>query len=523
MRKIIEYSISTVLLITAALASVPPKDDDSRQDIQRFDRKPVIHPDYSDLVIPPNIAPLNFVVREEGCAYRVIIHSVSGEAITINSDSPRILIPINRWHDLLDKNRGNMLVADISVKTDNGKWKTFLPVTQNISHERIDKYLVYRRINPVHNHSRQMGIYQRDLESFDESAILDNGYFKGGCVNCHSFLNNRPDNMLLDIRSDKYQNSTVVVRNDSVNKIGTKFTYISWHPSGKFATYSVNMVGQFFHTTGREMRDVIDYDSFLACYYFDSQTVRVQEEFARKDRLETYPAWSPDGRYLYFSSAPKAWDSDNTKLIPNYRSSKYDLVRISYNIETDRWGQLETVLSAISTGQSNVLPRVSPDGSWLVLCMCDYGAFPVYQTSSDLYIVDLRAAEKNGSYQFVKMPINSDRSESWHCWSANSRWLVFSSKRDYGDFTRSYITCIDDSGKASRPFIVPQKDPEYYDSCLDTFSVPELIIEPVEKKGEQLAKIVRGSESPAVQMPITMATPTASASQKPGPVRKERE
>ena len=44
-------------------------------------RPPSIRPDYADCVIPPNIAPLNFVIDEPGSAYRVSIHGQTGREI----------------------------------------------------------------------------------------------------------------------------------------------------------------------------------------------------------------------------------------------------------------------------------------------------------------------------------------------------------------------------------------------------------------------------------------------------------
>ena len=39
-------------------------------------RRPRIHPDYCDLVIPPNIAPLNFRIDESGELFFVRVHDL---------------------------------------------------------------------------------------------------------------------------------------------------------------------------------------------------------------------------------------------------------------------------------------------------------------------------------------------------------------------------------------------------------------------------------------------------------------
>jgi hypothetical protein len=249
-------------------------------------------------------------------------------------------------------------------------------------------------------------------------------------------------------------------------------------------------------------------DSYLAYYDVSARQVKTTPALARKDRLETYPAWSPDGRFLYFCSAPLTW-TDRDVIPDQYDQVKYDLVRIPYDVDRDVWGTPETILSAKDTGQSMLEPRISPDGRWLLFCMCKYGCFPVYQQSSDLYLVDLEAAQHTGRYEYRRLECNSDESESWHSWSSNRRWIAFSSKRGNGTFTRVYLSYVDPNGVAHKPLLLPQKDPTHYDSCLWTYNVPELVTEPVVVTKESLGRVVRSTQQISVQMPVTTATPKA--------------
>ena len=271
--------------------------------------------------------------------------------------------------------------------------------------------------------------------------------------------------------------------------------------------YSINKVRQFFHTAGMEVRDVVDLDSALLCYHMDNKKVVRAEELTDRNRLETYPTWSPDGRHLYFCSGPILWQDRDTVPPENYDKLKYDLCRIAYDIETNLWGEAETVLSADETGLSILLPRISPDGRFLLFCMCRYGCFPAYQPSSDLYMMDLATG------QHRKLAANSSYSESWHSWSGNSRWIAFSSKRQGGSLTRTYLAYVDQSGQVHKPFVLPQKDPTYYDSLLETFSVPELIAGSVNVSKSLLARAARSEPSVAVDIPITGATPKAGPSE----------
>lgn len=497
----------------------------SKPSIELFnviDRLPRIYPDYSDCVVPPNIAPLNFTVQEDGKYYYVKIYSRKGESVEVFSRNFRIIIPQKPWRELLDANRNEQLYFNVYVKDKNNKWNRFDTVTNKIADENIDGFLVYRKINPDYIFWRHLGIYQRNLSNYDESPILENNQFGLGCINCHTFCNNNGSKVLYPTRSEIYGTDTLLIDDGNVQKLGAKFTYSCWHPSGKMLFFSVNRIVLFFHSSRDEVRDVSDMDSLVAYYVVDSKEIKTSPKLSRKEYLETYPAWSPDGRSLYFCRAPLLWPYDLKVPLEQYDKVKYDLMRIDYDIESDKWAEPETVVSSADAGLSITLPRISPDGRWLLLCMADYGCFNAYSKSSDLYIVDLEDANRSGTFMPKKLEVNSDQSESWHSWSSNSRWIVFSSKRDYGIFTRPYISYVDESGNVYKPFVLPQKDPTFYDSCLLTYNTPELVNKPVQIRGENLARVIRGSQRISVDLPITMATPEAEGVYE-GALSRQRE
>jgi len=485
-------------------------------------RAPKIRPDYTQTVIPANIAPPNFRVEEPGTRYLLKIRSARGKAITVASDTAAITIPPGPWREMLDTNRGESLFWDLYVGREDGRWNRFTPIRNTIAREDIDAHLAYRKIGPAYNFWTDVGVFQRDLTGYAESRILHSVQFPTSeekpCINCHTFRANRGDKMLVGIRSAEYGAVTLLAQDGAVAKLGTKFGYTSWHPSGRLVAYSANKVRQFFHQGRLEVRDVVDLDSDLVYYHIGAREVKSAAGLADPDRLETYPAWSPDGRFLYFCSAPILWSDRETVPPERYDEVRYDLMRISYDPENNSWGEPETVLASADTGRSILLPRVSPDGKFLVFCMCQYGCFPVYQRSSDLYLLDL---ESRGTR---RLECTSDESDSWHSWSSNSRWLAFSSKRRDGVFTRTYISYIDELGKAHKPFALPQRDPSFYDSHVKTYSVPELLVEPVRVTSRALAEGLRSDRKVALTMPdISMTRKLGDGSPwRSAPVR-ERE
>lgn len=464
------------------------------EDAKAIPRSPRISPDYVGIVLPPNIAPLNFAIREEGRRFFVQMRGEAGEAIEILSRSPTIAIPPHRWQTMLEANRGKQLRWDVYAEID-GQWSRYGTIVNRVAEHPIDPYLVYRLIPPVHNKWLEVGIYQRHLTTYKESAVLDGRRLNDACVNCHSFCESDPQRMLIGIRSNASDRATLLAHDGRVSKLDTPFGYTAWHPSGRIAAYSKNKTRQFFHTVGPEVRDVADLESSLMYFRLDARDSKRVPGASETESLTTYPAWSPDGRWLYYCRAPVLWTDHDAVPPERYDEVKYDLMRISYDVETDRWGSPETVLSAKETGLSILLPRLSPDGRFLLFCMCRYGCFPAFQPSSDLYLMDL----EKGTY--AKLPINSEFSESWHSWSSNSRWIAFSSKRGDGPFTRCYLSYLDPTGQACKPLVLPQSDPDFYDSFLKTFSVPELRTVPVPVSADALTRAARSRNAVAVETP----------------------
>jgi len=469
-------------------------------------RLPRLRPDYTGTTIPPNIAPLNFVVDEPGTRYRVRIHSAQGEPVEISGKTPEIRIPPGSWRALLRANRGKPLFVDVCVKGADKAWKRFARVTNRVAEESIDGYVMYRLMKPIYTWWRDIRICQRNLENCDESLVISGESF-GACLNCHSFLNNDPRRMFLGIRSRTYGSSVLQVSDGAVSKIGTKFGYTAWHPSGRLAVFSVFNVKQFFHASRPEIRDFVELDSAMAYYDLEKKNVGVAPPLSAKDQLEAQPTWTPDGRYLYFCSAPKPWADADSFTPEQCFQLKYDLKRAPYDLETNTWGEVETALSAQETGLSVLLPRISPDGRFLLFCMCGYSCFPLNQPDSDLYLLDLAT----GKYEKLDA-VNSDAADSWHSWSTNSRWIVFSSKRTTPLFTKLYFSYIDETGKAHKPFVLPQKDPKFYDTFAKLYNVPELIAGPVKVSRRALGRAVLSSERIEVDS-VTGATPKAPAAE----------
>ncbi len=482
-------------------------------------RRAATYPDYSGVAMPPNIAPLNFKILESGRKFCLRISGDGGPALEIFSGGARLAIPLEPWHKLLEANRGGELRFDLFAKGDSG-WMHFETVRNRVAAEPVDPYVEYRYIPPIYDRWDEISIRQRDLRSFDERVILDtkrskdekgNG-IEGTCVNCHTFLNHGTAQMLVHTRPGRPGESPamLLVQNGTARKLDTRdgnapAAYISWHPSGKLLVFSRNSLMQMFHTAGMETREVVDRDSDLSAYRVDTNELVTVPQIARPDRWETFPAWSQDGRYLYFSSAQRLADKNHVPL--QYDKIQYDLVRISYDEGSNRWGELETVVSSEQLGKSISLAQVSPDGRLVMFCGHDYGSFPIFQPSSDLYVVDV-----GGSAFAVRRldEINSNRTDSYHTWSSNGKWAIFSSKREDGMFARFYLTHLEPDGRFSKPLLMPQEDPDFYGRCLMTFNRPELVREPVQVTEQELTRAIRSTATRPANASSGKAAPPAA-------------
>ena len=451
------------------------------------------------------------MVEEPGTGYYVRVEGVAGPSLAVPSGDGSVRLPLSSWRSLLAQNRGNPLSVEVFVRDQDRRWQRFQPIQWTVAEEEIDAYLVYRVLDAVYDVFKYMGTYQHNLETSDASPLLFNSEFDRGCVNCHTFLNNRPDPFLLHTRPAGASISAgpILVRDGKATRIETRTQSLfrpanvtSWHPGGDLAAFSVNWFGQFMRGSGTELREVFDLESDLAIIDFRTGAVSTSPGIADPDRLETFPAWSADGKHLFFSSALRLWQKTKFSPLEDYKKVRYDLMRIPYDAAANTWGKPEVVLPAAKTGKSILQARPSPDGQYLLFCMCDHGPFPAFQEDSDLWLMDLA----NRSYRRLDQA-NSSRSESWHSWSSNSRWIVFSSRRDNGLVARPYFCYVDRSGQDHKAFLLPQGDPRFYDTSLKTYNVPELITGPITISAKELLRAVQTRAPDADITPAPMDAP----------------
>ena len=493
--KLLHYILPAALLLSACASegTLPQSFSETKDSLQLF-------PDYRDIVIPPNIAPLNVQVKNPGSAYTASITGKKGQIIVNANEEGKLQIDTTEWRQLLSENKGGELRVAIYAEQEAG-WVKFPEYAITVAQEEIDPYLSYRLIEPSYELYRQLGIYQRNLTNFTEKPIYENNRSydadNNHCVNCHNYQNYSTEHMLFHVRAN--HGGTIFIDNGKARKMNMKCdsvlsncVYPSWHPKKNWVVFSSNLTGQAFHTIDKQKIEVLDYGSDLV--FFDVDNGTLTNIIKGKEAMETFPNWAPDGSRVYYCSAATPFLTDlpdsvhSDALLSRYDSIRYNLMSIPFDEQTRTFGE-PVVEVKCDSASSITLPRVSPDGRYVLFTMGDFGQFHIWHKSSDLYVKDLQT----GAVRPLSAA-NSADVDSYHTWSSNGRWIVFSSRRDDGSYTRPYIAYFDKDGRDHKAFLLPQEDPEHNLYLMKSYNVPELTRDAVRTTPEALREVIYNDE-----------------------------
>lgn len=433
----------------------------------KMDVTPAIFPDYTGATVPASIAPLNFTAIEDFEKINAVIEDSKGNKIEVRGKK-NIRIPMAKWINILKENTGGEITVTVAVKQKK-QWKQYRSFPVYISEYPIDESLAYRLIAPGYEVYGKMGIYQRSLSDFKQTVLLENTLVSPSCVNCHSFKQTSANDLSLHVRGE--YGGTIIQTNGQTDVLNLKRdrligpgVYPYWHPQGKYIAYSTNMTQQVFHEAADERIEVVDLESDIMVYDIENNTI-LTTPLLMTANFETFPSFSPDGKTLYFSCSTKQ------ELPGGYKEIRYNLCKIDFNPATGSFGtKIDTLVWADKDKKSVSFARPSYDGKYIMYTLFDYGNFSIWHKEADLWLLDLQTGENR-----LLTEVNSPDTESYHSWSSNSRWFVFGSRRIDGLYTRLYIASIDENGKVSKPFLLPQHNPDYYLESLYSFNIPEFV------------------------------------------------
>lgn len=452
-------------ILTIAVCSMITACSEQPTDAIKADAQPSIYPDYAEVTIPAETAPLNFNVEGADQLYVKVTGSKTGE---ITAQGKWADFDIDKWHELTLANTDGEL--SVKVFTKNGdNWTEFKPFKIYISADPLTDYgVTYRKLAPGYETYSNIGNYQRNIHTFEESAIIESTAVPGQCMSCHTANRTNPDQLTVHLRGK--HGATLVQLNEKRNWLTTKTDstlcncmYPYWHPSGNYCAYSLNKVHQCFYVGQDRLIEVFDDASDAVILDVRTNELILSPYLQTKD-CETYPTFSPDGKTIYYCT------SKSHRVPAECEKMQYDLCTIDFDAENGRIGdKVDTLIKVSDKGHSITFPRPSYDGKYLIYCLSDFGYFPIDHPESDLWIMDMATKETRPLTE-----VNSDDTESFHNWSSDSRWIVFSSRREDGQYSHLYFAHIDKNGVAGKPFLLPQRNPrEYYTESLHSYNVPD--------------------------------------------------
>jgi hypothetical protein len=425
----------------------------------------VIYPDYKDVTIPANIAPLNFRYAMAGVSKARTTFTVEDKSLTIKGQE--VEWNLRKWKSFLKDAAGTTISVEaealVGGNTVKDAWSIY------VSEDAIDGYLTYRLIEPSYQMYEEVSIVERCIEDFGETVICDYRHTDNACMNCHIHGQQRGDYSLYYIRGPR--GGAILNRDGELRKLTLRAggmvsptVYGELHPSGRFGVFSTNIIIPAFHAMPGERMEVYDTASDLAVADFDNNEMITLPHVARADRFETFPCFSADGGSVYYCVA------DTLPVPQRIKDIRYSLVRASFDTGNGHIGeQVDTLWSGPAHGASACHPKASPDGRWLMFTVADYGTFPLFHTECTLWLANLQTGDIR-----PLDGIKGDKSDSYHSWSSDGRWFLFASKRGDGQYGKPYFCHLDDNGLTTKPFVLPQKSSRFYGYNLKSFNVPDL-------------------------------------------------
>ena len=456
-----------LLIFILTLVSCTP----SPKDVSETDALPPVYPDYIGVTIPENIAPLNFLLRDS-CDALYVTATAGDIEITSHRKGNEAIFNLRDWKKLMTKASGKDVEVTVTALL-NGKWIKYKPFDISVSADKLDSYLTYRLIEPDYEVFSRLQIMERNVEDFSERVLCDYNAVGNRCMNCHTHAPGRDDLSFFYVRGDG--GGMILNEGGKLRKLDAKTpdmvsgpVYAQFDPSGRYIVFSTNSIIPAFHSRPNKRLEVFDTKSDIYVYDLKRGEVVRTPLLADSMRLETFPTFSADGKSIYYCVA------DGPARPAHLDSLFYSLCRIDFDPVEGKFGTVTDTVINGKRGCSVSHPRVSPDGKRLLYTVSDFGTFPIWHRESDLRMLDL----KSGEIDPLTL-VNSPMSDTYHSWSADGRWFVFASKRDDGLYGKPYFVHVSEDGQVTKPFVLPQEHPSFYDNTLKSYNVPDLGHAPV--------------------------------------------
>jgi hypothetical protein len=315
------------------------------------------------------------------------------------------------------------------------------PVRILIAPAAIQEKIAYRLVQPLFNPVLPNSI---KIFSFNQRNPFTLIEFSGGsCAGCHAYSNNTA---FFNIKKLADRRLFIALQQGRrfqfyQKKIG-EFTFFGNSPDGKYMLIAMNSFG--FFVNKNTITEPFDYPYQRGdIYWFDlqKQTLNPLPGACDPNYVEDMPSFSPDGKYVVFSRYQPEVKHTNP---PTAVIRAIDLFKVPFN--HGQGGIPAPMKNASFNHQYQYFARYAPNGKWLSFCRGDGFKGIFARASSDIYL--LSADEDH----LIKLNLNRNGiMDSWHYWSNDSHWLIFSSNREANRLTAIYLVYIDEQGNDYPP------------------------------------------------------------------------
>ncbi len=467
----------------------------------------ISYPATGTLFPPESVAPT--VVWSDDTAqanrWNVAVRDDRGaEVATASVDAPRWRPSEDDWKRIKARSveRDAEIVVTRVDQANPGKAISSARVRVRTSTDPVGDSLFYREVplpflTAVQDPSRIRWRYGTiDMEA-GPPIVLQN---LPVCGNCHSFADNGSVLGLdVDYGNDKGAYAVLPIAKHMVMNDEKIITWADYRredgeltfgllsrvsPSGRYVISTVKDRSVFVAIPDLMISQLFfPIKGILVVYDRETRTYAALPGANDPQYVQTNPVWSPDGKDIVFARTKahhaQRLDQQNNNVlvdekdVPEFTVEKqpfrYDLYKIPFN--DGKGGTPVPLAGASANGMSNYFPKYSPDGKWIVFCKSK--SYMLLQPDSELWIVPAKGGQAR------RLRYNTPRMNSWHSWSSNNRWLVFSSKVN-GPYTQLFLTHIDEQGNDTPPVLL-----ERFTSPDRAANIPEFVKLP----GDAIAEI----------------------------------
>jgi len=349
-----------------------------------------------------------------------------------------------RWQPVGDEFSGLLNDREVFITVYSlihGRTSKSRPVRLVISERPLTDRIVYRLVPLYFTPGDPVAISLLFLHQSQPTRLLE---VQQSCVGCHAYATGTA--VFNCVKKKTRKAVTMIENNQRLNlrhHVFKEFSFVSLSLDGKYAALVKNTSGKIIKR--KNVGDPFDFvynSGDIYIYSFESDTLEPLPGASEPQFTEDMPSFSPDGQKVMFSRYQAVGKAKKLRAIPSM-----DLYEVPFN--SGKGGEATPLPNASANQMHHYFARYTPDGKWISFCRADATKGVFARKDSDIHLLS------RADHDVTALSLNkAGTMDSWHDWSSDSRWLIFSSKRDKNQVTALYLSYVDENGKDHPPIKV---------------------------------------------------------------------